>query len=95
MAKYEAMLVYSVAEGVDVEALKEKFSALISANGTLISAEPWGSEDGVRKLAYDIKFQSKGLYMLYTFECGAEFPAELDRRLRIEDGILRSLVIKL
>ena len=33
--------------------------------------------------------------MLYTFECGPEFPAELDRRLRIEDGILRSLVIKL
>ena len=95
MAKYEAMLVYSVDQDVNTEALKEKFADLIAANGTLLTAEPWGSEDGVRDLAYEIKFQKKGLYMLYTFECGPEFPAEFDRRVRIEDGILRSLVIKL
>ena len=79
MAKYEAMLVYSVDQDVNTEALKEKFADLIAANGTLLTAEPWGSEDGVRDLAYEIKFQKKGLYMLYTFECGPEFPAELDR----------------
>ena len=95
MAKYEAMLVFSVADGVDTDALNEKFTALISSNGNLISAEPWGSENGVRDLAYEIKFQKKGLYMLYTFECEPSFPAELERRLRIEDSILRFLVTKI
>lgn len=96
MAKYEAMLVYSVKEGMEAaEALNEKFSALIAANGTLISAEPWGSTDGVRDLAYEIKFQKKGQYMLYTFECEPEFPYEFNRKLRIEEGVLRSLVTKL
>ena len=33
-------------------------------------------------------------YVLFDFESTAEFPAELDRRYRITEGVIRSLIIK-
>lgn len=88
-AKYEAMLVYSVANGEEaVAALVEKFKNLIEANATMESVEEWGK----RKLAYEIDDQTEGFYVLYTFECKPDFPAELDRVLGITEGVLRSLI---
>ena len=36
----------------------------------------------------------EGYYVLFDFESTAEFPAELDRRCRITEGVVRSLIIK-
>ena len=89
--KYETMLVFSVANGDEsVTALVEKFKALIEANGTIESVDEWGK----RKLAYPINYETEGYYMLVNFTCEPDFPAELDRVVKITEGVLRSLTVK-
>ena len=88
---YETMLVFSVANGDEsVAALVEKFKALIEANGTIESVDEWGK----RKLAYPINYETEGYYLLVNFSCEPEFPAELDRIVKITEGVIRSLTIK-
>lgn len=88
---YETMLVFSVASGDEsVTALVEKFKALIEANGTIESIDEWGK----RKLAYPINYETEGYYMLVNFSCEPDFPAELDRVVKITEGVLRSLTVK-
>ena len=88
---YETMLVVSVANGDEsVTALVEKFKALIEANGTIESIDEWGK----RKLAYPINYETEGYYMLVNFSCEPDFPAELDRVVKITEGVLRSLTVK-
>ena len=88
---YETMFVLSVGESEEATAsLVERIKALVSANGTLDSVDEWGK----RRLAYPINDEEDGYYVLYNHQCESEFPAELDRVLRITDGVLRSLIIK-
>ncbi|MBQ5970020.1 MAG: 30S ribosomal protein S6 [Clostridia bacterium] len=88
---YEAMLVFSVTKGDEsVNALVEKFKALIEANGTIDNIDDWGK----RKLAYEINYETEGYYLLVDFTSEPEFPAELDRVVKITEGVLRSLIIK-
>ena len=90
-ANYETVMVLSVKNGeVAVQALVEKFKKTIEKYATLQSVDEWGK----RKLAYQINKESEGYYVLMNFESEAEFPAELDRRYKITDGVLRSLIIK-
>lgn len=89
--KYEAMLIYSVANGDEaVAALAEKFKALVEANGTLESVDEWGK----RRLAYLINDEADGHYVIYNFESAPEFPAELERVAKITEGVLRVMTIK-
>ena len=88
---YETMLVFSVANGDEsVTALVEKFKALIEANATIESIDEWGK----RKLAYPINYETEGYYMLVNFTSEPEFPAELDRIVKITEGVLRALTVK-
>ena len=89
-AKYEAMVVFSLAKGEDaVKELIEKFKAQIEENATLESVdESWGK----RKLAYPINDELDGYYVIYTFEATPAYPAEFTRKVNITDGVLRSLV---
>ena len=90
MNKYESMFVFSVAKGEEaVTALSEKFQALINANGTLVSAEPFGGMNGVRNLAYEINDETQGAYVLMNYEAAASLPAELERVAGITEGVLR------
>ena len=92
MQKYESMVVLSTKQ--DEEAIKglvEKFSHLISANGTLVSVDEWGK----KRLAYMINKETEGYYVLFTFESESAFPAELDRVFKITEGLLRTMIIAL
>ena len=63
------------------------------------SSSPWLSRMvplwkwGSRKLAYPINYKTEGYYVLMTFTSEPSFPKELDRVLRITDGIMRSLIV--
>ena len=86
---YEAMIVFSMGQGEDgIKALIEKFKGLIEQNAELTDFEDWGK----RKLAYEIDYQPAGYYVIYRFTSAPAFPAELDRVLKITDGVLRSLI---
>ncbi len=89
--KYEVAMVFSVKNGDDaVNALNEKFSALIAENATVENVDDWGK----RKLAYPINYETDGYYVFTTFVSAPEFPAELERVAGITDGVLRVMVIK-
>ena len=90
-ASYEAVFVYSLKAGEEaVEAIKEKFRALIEQNAEIGEVDEWGK----RKLAYLINDEAEGFYVLYNFVSGPAFPAELERVSGITDGVLRSMVIR-
>ncbi len=90
-ANYETVMVISMKQGEEgIQALIEKFKALIEKHATLQSVDEWGK----RKLAYLINKESEGYYVLMNFEAEAEFPAELDRIYKITDGVMRSLIIR-
>ncbi len=87
---YEAVVVFNLKQGEEaVKTLVERFSALIQENATLESVDEWGK----KTLAYEIDDETEGYYVLYTFNSVPSFPAELERRLKITDGILRFLVV--
>lgn len=89
--KYEVAMVFSVKNGDDaVNALNEKFNALIAENATVENVDDWGK----RKLAYPINYETDGYYVFTTFVSAPEFPAELERVAGITDGVLRVMVIK-
>ena len=71
------------------EALIQKFSDLITGlNGSINTVE----KIGLRKLAYEINHKSEGYYVMIEFAADATVPAEVDRQMRINDGIMRHLI---
>lgn len=70
-------------------ALVEKFKTLVETKGTLGEVNEWGK----RHLAYPIHDQNEGYYVLMTFSSTPDVPAELDRILRINDGVMRSIIV--
>ena len=51
-------------------------------------------EAGRRRMTYEIKGRREGLYVLMNFEANAEVPLELDRVFRINDGIMRHIIVR-
>ena len=94
MNKYE--MIYIIDTGLEEAARKElieKVSALITNNGGEIEKvdETWGK----RRLAYAIDYKTEGWYVLVNFQAPAELPRELERNLKINENVLRYLVVKL
>lgn len=89
-ASYETIMVLNTKLGEEgIKALIEKFTALITENGTVDSVDDWGK----RRLAYEIEDETEGYYYLINFTSPAAFPAELDRIYKITDGVLRSIIV--
>lgn len=89
-ANYEVLFIIDPAQGEEgVAALTEKFKTLVEQNSIAMEVEEWGK----RKLAYAINYITEGYYVLINFTSAPDFPKELDRILRITDGILRSMIV--
>ena len=87
--KYEVLYIIDPAQGEEgIAALVEKFKAMVEAEGTLSNIDEWGK----RRMAYAINDLTEGYYVLMNMETKPEFPAELERVMKITDGILRCLV---
>ena len=86
--KYEVLYIIDPAQGEDgINALVEKFKAMVEAEGTLSNIDLWGN----RRLAYPINDLTEGYYVLMNMETKPEFPAELERVMKITEGVLRCL----
>ncbi len=91
VSKYESVVIFKANLGEEaISALLEKFKALISENGTLENVDEWGK----RHLAYPISDETEGVYVAFTFSADNQFPSEMDRQLKITDGVLRSLIVR-
>ncbi|MFA5667785.1 MAG: 30S ribosomal protein S6 [Balneolaceae bacterium] len=69
----------------------DKVNNLITSNGGEIDeVDEWG----LRPFAYDIDKKSNGYYVNMFFTAPAEAIAKLDRNLRIDDDVMRHLILK-
>jgi small subunit ribosomal protein S6 len=91
--KYEAFYIVSAnLNDTEVQALADRFKGIVEEQGgTVEKAAKWDK----RKLAYEINGHKEGNYILMNFEAGAKVPAELDRRMRISDDVIRHRIYKL
>ena len=86
--KYEALYILDATLGEEgIAALVEKFKAMVEAEGTLTNIDEWGK----RRLAYPINDLPEGYYVLMNFETKPEFPAEMERVMKITEGVMRCL----
>lgn len=91
MNKYESVII--VAPTINEKQQKEienKYSKLIKENGKLEDFQNLGK----KKLAYEIKKNKEGLYMQINFESEASFITELERQYRIDDNIMKFIVVR-
>jgi len=91
LRKYELIFIIDATlEEEEIKAIVEKFKNMIETSAQLENIDEWGR----RKLAYPINYKSEGYYVLINFSADAEFPRELDRVLRITDGVVKSMIVK-
>lgn len=92
MRSYECGIVFYPTLGEDdLKTAVAKYAGVIDGNGgELTRLETWGK----RKLAYEIDHQSEGCYYFYKFRGGSSVLNELGRQLRIDESVLRHLVVK-
>jgi small subunit ribosomal protein S6 len=86
------MLIFDASLEEDaIEKELQKITSIIEKdNGTIIDSQKWG----VRKLAYPIKHQENGYYYIINFTSSEKAINEIDRVNKINDKILRHLIVK-
>jgi small subunit ribosomal protein S6 len=76
----------------ETKAINAKVQEIIDTKAGMIKKlEDWG----LRKLAYPINKVSRGRYMYLRYDGSPEMIAELERRLRLDERILRFQSVKL
>lgn len=92
MREYELMYIARPnLEPEQYEALQERVTGLIARDGGEVTGlDVWGK----RKLAYPIKHESEGYYVVLTFKGGEELVQELGRILSITDEFLRHKIFR-
>lgn len=91
MNKYESVIIINPSlEEEGLKNLVQKFSDLINTDGKVESVE----EMGKRKLAYEVKKNTEGYYVLINFEANPELITELERNYRIADEVIKFIVVK-
>ncbi len=93
MRRYETVVILMPEVGDDERASMEKRWTDIIAQfkGELIKMDDWGQ----KKLAYDIKKESRGHYLFLDYcTTGADLIKELERVFRLEDNVLKYMTVK-
>ena len=87
-ANYEVVYILDPAMGEEaIAAMVAKFKTLVETQGTVSEVDEWGK----RRLAYPINDLAEGYYVLMNMETKPEFPAELERVMKITEGVMRCL----
>ena len=91
MTLYETLFVVHPEKGPRMKEFIEKFKKVIEGQaGTISNVDEWGARD----LAYRIDKQGRGYYTLLRYQATGKAVDELERNLRLTDGILRYLTVK-
>ena len=93
MRDYEMMIILD--PSVDERNLSTNDDKLLQVvpneGGSLEKVDIWGK----RRLAYDIKKCSEGIYVVVTMKATPEIAQELDRQLSLNESILRTKLMRL
>ena len=92
MTKYElAVIVNAKIEDDARAAAVDKCKALIERfGGQITNVDEWGK----KKLAYEIDKMNEGFYYFIQFDAETTAPADIEKRVRIVDGVIRYLLVK-
>jgi small subunit ribosomal protein S6 len=92
MALYETVFIARQdISATQVEALTDTFAAVIAeGNGEVKKREYWG----LRTLAFRIKKNRKGHYVLFNLDAPSAAVTEMERNMRINEDILRFLTVR-
>lgn len=92
MNQYEIMYILKPPDSDEVaHASAARYNSLITDNGGNVEkTDYWGK----KRLAYEMKDLNEGYYVLITFSGNAKCVNELDRVLRIDENVLRHLIIR-
>ena len=82
MNKYESVVIIDPAVEEDkVKELSQKFTDIINNDGKVEKVEDLGK----KKLAYEVKKNKEGYYVVINFEANPNLISELERNYRIMD----------
>ena len=90
MRDYELLFVLDPTLDEETKAnIVETVKSVINAGGEAGEADVWGE----RRLAYSINKKNTGYYVVIPFKAEADLPKELDRRLRINENVMRHIIV--
>lgn len=91
MSLYESIFIARPdLSSAQVEKLAEKFAGFITDNGGKIEkTEHWG----LRQLAYPIKKNKKGHYVLLNIDAPSDALSEMERNMRISEDVMRYMSV--
>jgi small subunit ribosomal protein S6 len=89
---YEVLyIVRADLEDDKVQDIVKRVNTLIEkAGGTVERTNVWGK----RKLAYEVKHQKEGSYVLQDFQMGTDGIPQLEAQLKITEDVLRHLIVR-
>ena len=92
MRHYEVMIILDPNQDErTVTPSLDKFLEIVRQEGGKVeNLDVWGK----RRLAYPINKKEEGIYAVVTLECESASVLELDRRLNLNDTILRTKVLR-
>ncbi len=92
MRQYEVMIILdpSLDERTVGPSLEKYLEIIRKDNGQVEKVDIWGK----RHLAYPIEKKEEGIYVVLDLKCESESVLELDRRLNLNDSILRTKVLR-
>lgn len=92
MHDYELMVILDpeTEERTVAPSLEAFLEVIRKDGGTIENLDIWGK----RRLAYEIKKKSEGIYAVVNFTASSEATAELDRQLRLSEAVMRTKVLR-
>ncbi|MGH7843580.1 MAG: 30S ribosomal protein S6 [Candidatus Binatia bacterium] len=89
--RYETVFVLHPEQAPRAKEFIERFRKIVEGlGGVMAYMEEWG----IRELAYRIQKQNKGYYTLLQYTAPPKAVAELDRNLKISEGVIRHLTVR-
>ncbi len=92
MRRYETIYILrpTLSEDEITKVVENTSQIILDEKGTIIELNKWG----MKKLAYLIKKESQGYYVYCDYAGSPAAVAEIERKFRIDDSVLRYLTIK-
>jgi small subunit ribosomal protein S6 len=90
MNQYELTLVLEPEEKTSAKTIEKVKGWVVAAKGSVEKNEAWG----IKRLAYPISRKTEGSYHNLTFTLEGNAVAAILRRLKMESGILRYLLLR-
>lgn len=92
MTPYETLFIVHPERGGRLKEFIDRFKGIIEElGGTVSLVDEWG----LRDLAYRIHKQTKGYYVLFQYRSEARAVEELERNMKLTDGVMRYLTVRL